>query len=143
VARFPEDTETFKEYLIVRFDAQLYFGNREYFKKEFLNQLARKGNEVKFIILNAEAINYIDSSAVHMLRQTIAELRNKGIKLVVAGAIGPTRDIFYSSGLIDDIGKENFFVKTNEAFEHCKTLSQKTAVEEKISLQSKKSSSVT
>ena len=137
VARFPEDTETFKEFLIIRFDAQLYFGNREYFKNELQHQLEKKGSEVKYIILNAEAINYIDSSAIHMLRQTIQELKNKGIKLVVAGAIGPTRDIFYSSGLIDDIGKENFFVKTNEAFEHCKPLSQKTAIEEKISLQYK------
>jgi SulP family sulfate permease len=136
VARFPEDTETFKEFLIIRFDAQLYFGNREYFKNELQHQLDMKGSEVKYIILNAEAINYIDSSAIHMLRQTIQELKNKGIKLVVAGAIGPTRDIFYSSGLIDDIGKENFFVKTNEAFEHCNPLSQKTALEEKISLQS-------
>ena len=143
VARFPEDTETFKEYLIVRFDAQLYFGNREYFKKELQHQLASKGTEVKFIILNAEAINYIDSSAVHMLRQTIQELKNRQIKLVIAGAIGPTRDILYSSGLIRDIGTDNLFVKTNEAFEHCQTLSQKTAIEEKISLQSKKSTNVT
>lgn len=138
VARFPEDTEAFKEYLILRFDAQLYFGNREYFKKELLNYLHNKGTETKFIILNAEAINYIDSSAVHMLRQTIQELKNKQIKLVIAGAIGPTRDIFYSSGLIHDIGSENLFVKTNEAFEHCQTLSQKSAIEEKISLQFKK-----
>ena len=137
VTRFPEDTETFKEFLIIRFDAQLYFGNREYFKNELLQQIEKQGSEVKYIILNAEAINYIDSSAIHMLRQTIQELKNKGIKLVVAGAIGPTRDIFYSSGLIDDIGKENFFVKTNEAFEHCRPLSRKTALEEKISLQSK------
>ncbi|SDE12373.1 sulfate permease, SulP family [Pricia antarctica] len=138
VARFPEDTETFKEFLIIRFDAQLYFGNREYFKNELLKQLTKKGADVKYIILNAEAINYIDSSAVHMLRQTIDELKKKGIKLVVAGAIGPTRDILYSSGLIRDIGKENLFVKTSEAFEHCMTLSHKTAIEEKISLQSGK-----
>lgn len=143
VARFPEDTEIFDEFLIVRFDAQLFFGNKDYFKKELLSQLAKKGAEVKYIIINAEAINYIDSSAVHMLRQTINELKNKQIKLVIAGAIGPTRDIFNTSGLINDIGKENFFVKTNEAFEHCKTLSNKTDIEEKISLQSKNRANVT
>lgn len=143
VARFPEDTEIFDEFLIVRFDAQLFFGNKDYFKKELLSQLAKKGAEVKYIIINAEAINYIDSSAVHMLRQTINELKNKQIKLVIAGAIGPTRDIFNTSGLINDIGKENFFVKTNEAFEHCKTLSNKTEIEEKISLQSKNKANVT
>ncbi len=143
IIRFPEDTETFKEFLIVRFDAQLYFGNKEYFRKELLKQLEDPETKVKYIILNAEAINYIDSTAVYMLRQTIHELKKKGIKLVVAGTIGPTRDIIYSSGLIHDIGKENLFVRTYEAFEHCQTLSQKTAMEEKISLQSENYTNVT
>ncbi len=129
--------------MIVRFDAQLYFGNKEYFRKELLKQLEYPETKVRYIILNAEAINYIDSTAVYMLRQTIHELKKKGVKLVVAGAIGPTRDIFYSSGLIHDIGKENLFVKTYEAFEHCQTLSQKTAMEEKISLQSENYTNVT
>jgi len=136
IVRFPEDTETFKEFLIVRFDAQLFFGNKDYFKKELHKQLIAKRSRVKFIILNAESINYIDSSAVHMLRQAIKELKSNGIKLVIAGAIGPTRDIIHKSGLIDDIGKENLFVKTHEAFEHCQSVSSKTAMEEKISLQS-------
>ncbi len=138
IVRFPEDTETFEEFLIIRFDAQLYFGNKDYFKSELFKKLEGNGQKVRFIILNAEAINYIDSSAVHMLRHTIQELGHQGIKLVVAGAIGPTRDIFYSSGLIHDIGKENLFVETSEALEHCQTLSQKSDIEEKISLQSKK-----
>jgi SulP family sulfate permease len=137
IARFPEDTEQFDDFLIVRFDAQLYFGNKEFFKKELQKHLSSKIGEVKYVILNAEAINYIDSSAVHMLRKMISDLKSKGIILVVAGAIGPTRDILYSSGLIKDIGKEYLFVKTNEALEHCKLLNKKTAVEEKISLQSK------
>lgn len=143
IIRFPEDTETLKEFLIVRFDAQLYFGNKEYFRKELLKHLEVKQTEIRYLILNAEAINYIDSSAVHMMRQLISELKNKNIKLVIAGAIGPTRDILYSSGLINDIGKENLFVKTYEALEHCQNLSHKTAIEEKISLQSKNYANVT
>ena len=103
-----------------------------------MKQLKGREQEVMFVILNAEAINYIDSSAVFMLRQLINDLKNRGIKFLVSGAIGPIRDIFYTSGLIDDIGKDNLFVKTNEAFEHCQTLSAKTAIEEKITLQSKK-----
>ncbi|WP_149277137.1 SulP family inorganic anion transporter [Pareuzebyella sediminis] len=137
VMRFPEDTETFPEFLIVRFDAQLYFGNKDYFRKELIKHLERKGLAVKYIILNAEAINYIDSSAVHMLRKLIHDLKNKGIKLVIAGAIGPTRDILHSSGLTNDIGKENLFVKTHEALDHCQTYSHKSIMEEKISLQAK------
>lgn len=137
VLRFENSTEIFDAFLIIRFDAQLFFGNKDFFKKELQKHIKAKGNALKFIILNAEAINYIDSSAVHMLRQVITELKRKKIKLVIAGAIGPTRDILYSSGLIEDIGKENLFVRTNEAFEHCKSFSKKTGIEEIISLQSK------
>ena len=137
VLRFPDDTETFKEFLVLRFDAQLYFGNNEYFKKELLKQLEQNGKETQYIILNAEAISYIDSSAVFMLRQLINHLKRQNVRLIIAGSIGPTRDILYKTQLIDDIGKENLFVKTNEAFEHCMELSQKSAIEEKISLQYK------
>ncbi|MFX0556613.1 SulP family inorganic anion transporter [Maribacter sp. CXY002] len=139
IIRFPEDTEQFEDFLIVRFDAQLYFGNKEFFRKELRKHLYEKTNKVKYVILNAEAINYIDSSAVHMLKKTITDLKSEGIVFVVAGAIGPTRDILYSSGLIDIIGKDNLFVKTNEAYNHCKLLNKKSALEEKISLQSKNS----
>ncbi|WP_396638323.1 SulP family inorganic anion transporter [Maribacter sp. R77961] len=142
INRFPEDTETFIDFLIVRFDAQLYFGNKEYFRKELLKLVVLE-EEIKYVILNAEAINYIDSSAVHMMRQLISELKTKNIKFIITGAIGPTRDILYSSKLIHDIGKENLFVKTHEALEHCRTLSEKTAIEEKISLQSKNLNNVT
>lgn len=137
VNRFEKEIETFDEFLIIRFDAQLYFGNKDYFRKELQKQINSKGDTLKYIILNAEAINYIDSSAVHMLKQMIAELKCKKIKLIIAGAIGPTRDILYSSGLIDDIGKANLFVHTYDAFEHCIAFSKKTDIEEKITLQSK------
>jgi len=102
-----------------------------------LKQLEQNGKETQYIILNSEAISYIDSSAVFMLRQLINHLKRQNVRLIIAGSIGPTRDILYKTQLIDDIGKENLFVKTNEAFEHCMELSQKSAIEEKISLQYK------
>jgi SulP family sulfate permease len=143
IKRFSDTVETYDDFLIVRFDAQLYFGNKDYFKDELQKQIDDKGPSLKYIILNAEAINYIDSSAVHMLRQLIHELKNQKLKFAVAGAIGPTRDILNNSGLMQDIGSENIFVTTHEAFEHCRESSGRTELEKKIALQSKKSASVT
>lgn len=137
IERFEEDIETFDDFLILRFDSQLYFGNKDFFRKEIQKQINAKGKKLKYIILNAEAISYIDSSAVYMLKQMIDELKVNEIQLIIAGAIGPTRDIFYSSGLIDDIGKQNLFADTHDAFEHCKKFSKKTQIEEKITLQTK------
>jgi SulP family sulfate permease len=143
ILRFPEDTETSPEFLVLRFDAQLYFGNKDYFKKFLYQHITAKGTSLRYIILNAEAINYIDSSAVHALRQIIADLKKRNITLVIAGAIGPTRDILHQSGLIQDIGPEHIFVRTYEAYEHYSRINKKTALEEKIALQSKKGAFVT
>ena len=115
VIRFGDEVIVRDDLLIVRFDAQLYFGNAGFFRKELLRQLEIKGSKVKGVIVNADAINYIDSSADFMLTKLIHELHAKGLKFFIAGAIGPTRDIIFSSGIIDALGKEFLFVKTKEA----------------------------
>lgn len=135
INRFAEDIETHEEFLILRFDGQLFFGNKDYFRNQVQKQIARKGPGLKYIILNAEAINYIDSSAVFMLKAFIKDLRKEGIRFLVAGAIGPTRDILHSSGLIGEIGPENLFVRTSEAFEHCCNALEKSEVQHRISTQ--------
>lgn len=136
VNRFAEDIEEHEEFLILRFDGQLFFGNKDYFRTQLQKQIARKGPGLKYIILNAEAISYIDSSAVFMLKAFIKDLRKEGIRFLVAGAIGPTRDILHSSGLIGEIGPENLFVRTSEAFEHCCHALEKSEVQHRISTQS-------
>ena len=135
VNRFTEDIVEQEEFLILRFDGQLFFGNKDYFRTQLQKHIAAKGEALKYIILNAEAINYIDSSAVFMLRALMQDLKADGIRFLVAGAIGPTRDILHSSGLIRDIGAENLFVRTYEAFEHCCTALEKSEVQRKISTQ--------
>jgi SulP family sulfate permease len=115
VKRFAEEVEIREDLLIVRFDAQLYFGNAAYFRKRMMEKIGSKGSALKGIILNAEAINYIDSSAASMLTKLIKEIHEKDIQFYLAGAIGPTRDIIFSSGIIDELRKEYLFVKTKEA----------------------------
>ncbi|SHG74097.1 SulP family inorganic anion transporter [Flagellimonas flava] len=137
VNRFAEEIEVLDNILIFRFDAQLYFGNKDFFKKELYKQIGRKGNKLEYVILNAEAINYIDSSAVAMVERIVKDLRSKQIQFIIAGAIGPTRDIFHSSDLINVIGKENLFVRTFEAVDYCSHQKEKNRIQEKISLQSK------
>ena len=143
VNRFSGTVETYDDFLIIRFDAQLYFGNKDYFKNQLYKQIQEKGPKLNYIILNAEAINYIDSSAVHMLRKTLSELKIKGYQFAIAGAIGPTRDILFSSGLIEDIGTKNVFVTTGKAVDFFKNNSAKSKIEEQISLQSKNAAYVT
>ncbi len=138
IARFPKEVDIEEDKLVIRFDAQLYFGNKDYFKKELYKHIKMKGPKLKYVILNAEAINYIDSSAAITLKRIVEDLKQKNIQFLIAGAIGPTRDIFYTSGLIDIIGKENLFIRTFEAVEYCASNNVKSKIQERISLQSKK-----
>lgn len=137
INRFSDEVEVEDDKLILRFDAQLYFGNKDYFKKELYHQIKLKGTQLKYVILNAEAINYIDSSGAASLERIVKDLHSKGIQFFVTGAIGPTRDIFHSSGLIHVIGKESLFVKTHEAVDYCSNQRERSKIQEKISLQSK------
>ena len=118
VDRFSEEIDMREDLLILRFDSQLYFGNTSYFKKQLYQFLERSGEEVRAVILNAEAINYIDSTAAHMLRKVINEIKSRGVRFYIVGAIGPTRDILFSSGIADMVTREYLFVRVKEAVEH-------------------------
>jgi SulP family sulfate permease len=118
IKRFGDEVVVRDDLLIVRFDAQLYFGNAGFFKKQLFKEIDSKGSALKGVILNAEAINYIDSSAAQMLTKVIQEIHHRNLHFSVAGAIGPTRDIIFSSGIIKELQKEHLFVKTKDAVAH-------------------------
>lgn len=131
IDRFSEDVEVDADKLVIRFDAQLYFGNKDYFKKQLYRQIEKKGPVLKYIILNAEPINYIDSSAASMLERIILDLRKRGIHFFIAAAIGPTRDILYSSGIVDILGEENLFVQTFDAVDSCSEQKERSLMQKK------------
>jgi len=105
------------EVLIIRLDGQLYFANIDYFKDQLFKMMEAKGDQLKLVVWNAESVNHIDSSAVLMLRNLIAELRQKNILFAVAGATGPVRDILFKSKLAEDITKELMFAEVHKALE--------------------------
>ncbi|WP_076547438.1 SulP family inorganic anion transporter [Maribacter ulvicola] len=115
VIRFADEVVVRKDLLIVRFDSQLYFGNSAFFKKQLLKHIRSKGPQLKGIILNAESINYIDATAADMLTKLIHDIRERGLQFYIAGAIGPTRDIIFNTGIIKELQREFLFVKTKEA----------------------------
>jgi len=115
INRFQKDIEVDNRILIIRFDAQLFFGNQDYFKKELQKQVILKGEKLELIIINAEAINYIDSSALNMLEKECGDLKKTGLNIMIVGAIGPIRDIIFDHALIRIIGSRNLFITTSEA----------------------------
>ena len=138
IYRFPEDVEVHDDILMIRFDAQLFFANVDYFKKALQQEMAKKGSQLKYVILNAEPVNYIDNTGLNQLEKIVVDIQKQGIIFKLAGAIGPIRDILKTSGLIAVIGAENIYVRTAEAYEDSVKKATKTSIQNRVSLQSKK-----
>ena len=70
-----------------------------------------------------------------ILNEIVLTLESKGIRLYLAGAIGPVVDSLFKSGVAKSIGNQHFFANTQQAFAYFKNKNPKNKIEEKISLQ--------
>ena len=134
ISRFETDSKIDDDILIMRFDAQLFFGNRDYFRKIVLEEMEKKPN-LKGFILVARGITYIDSSGLSTLGAMIRSFQQKGVLFMVAGAIGPARDVLQQSKLTDLIQEKNMFAKTADAVNYFKGEVVPTDVQKKIASQ--------
>lgn len=116
IERFP-DLEQRPDVLVVRFDGPLYFANLNYFRDRLEELIAQKGKDLRLVVLNADSISYLDSSAVHMLQQWVKDLRKRNLELNVTSAIGPVRDTLRRWGLVDLIGPNHFFMSNQQAID--------------------------
>ena len=114
VMRFPE-LETSDDTLIIRFDAGLYFANISYFKSVIKKEIIKKGDSLKAFFLNADSINNIDTTAIYALEEILEECRSRGIEFYIIAVKGPVRDALKKSSLMDKIGRNYFFLKTDHA----------------------------
>jgi len=118
IERFRDEVSVRNDLLIVRFDAQLYFGNATFFKKRLLKYINENEDGLKGVILNADAMHYIDSTGAQILTRIIADVQKRNIKFYISGAIGPTRDMIFNSDIINELGDDTLFATMSEAVAH-------------------------
>jgi len=70
--------ETVPGLIAYRFDAALYFPNAPYFKERMLALVAAAETPARWVLINAEAITYIDTTGVATLRELRADLAATG-----------------------------------------------------------------
>jgi len=88
------------ELLIFRFDAPLYFANKDYFLVRLYAWIKqRPSGSLKAVIFDGSAVNSIDSTAIRMLSHLIDNLREQNIDLYLTNLIGPVRDALTASNL--------------------------------------------
>jgi len=114
VERFDEAAEV-PGVLTLRFDGQLYFANLNYFQQQLAELIRQRRPELQAIIINAEGISYIDSSAMHEMQAFVDSQQESGVRVVFAGLIGPVRDAFRKNGLFSKVGEHNFYLRVGDA----------------------------
>jgi len=117
IKRF-KNLEILKDILIIRFDAQLHFANTTYFKDTLFSEAAKKGPDLKVIIIDGESLNNLDSSGVYAIQEVLKHFKSKNIDLYFTGLKGPVRDTISKSGIISDIGQQNCFMSIQEAVDY-------------------------
>jgi SulP family sulfate permease len=115
VDRF-EDVVIRDDVLIFRFDAPLYFANKDYFIEKLYQWMKRRPKGVlTSVVFDAEAVNSVDSTATQMLQKVIENLNQQGIKFYISNANGPVRDAMYRSSLTDYMCEESMFPTIHDA----------------------------
>jgi len=116
-----KDTDVNECALIVRVDAPLTFSNIPHFIKK-LKKFEEKKKDLQFVILNASAINNIDSTATEALKEIVEDYKSRNIRFVISNLRGPVRDKFKQAGIFEFVGYGNFFSNDYEALRSCEGL---------------------
>lgn len=117
ITRF-EHAIQYPDKLILRFDAQLYFGNAEFFRETIEKLVFEKGDALRYVMIDCASISDIDSTGIHTLKEVVAFTQVHGARLVLCSVIGPVRDMLHDTGLLDRISRENIFLNVYEAISY-------------------------
>jgi len=109
--------ETCRNIILIRFDGSLYFANTGYFEDKVLERAALKP-DLKYVIIDAEAINSIDATGEEMLHNLAERLGETGVELLFARAKKQIWDVFRRTGLTKKLGDDHFFALRTHAFNY-------------------------
>ena len=117
VARHPH-AETMPGIILVRVDAQFYFGNVSFLKETVRTLVRDSETPVRFFVLEAAGVNDLDSAAAATLAELDEELAAQGVRLVLTRIKGPVRDVLHRSGLLEKLAAEGrVYLSTHRAIE--------------------------
>jgi high affinity sulfate transporter 1 len=114
ISRHPEGQRV-PGLVIARFDAPLFFANGAVFAEHIRSLVANSPGPVKCVIVAAEAITDLDTTALDDLVELDDELAGQGISLVFAELKGPVKDRLLKFGVSSRFGPDHFFPTVNNA----------------------------
>jgi len=98
---------------IVRVDGSLYFGSIEKIADFFNNEYEK--NEVQYILVAADGINFIDLGAAEWLSNEVLKWQKNRGGIYFSGLKKVSQDILEKGGFIENMGRDIFFSDKREA----------------------------
>ena len=89
--------------LHLRSDNAIYFANAEYTIEHLFSRLDEQTTPVKFLLLDFQAVGFIDITGIDELRVLIDEVKEKKVQVAFMGVHIPVRQVFESSGLMKEL----------------------------------------
>ena len=111
---YPEAT-TYAGVIIIRIDAQFYFGNVSFLKALLKKLEMESPSPLKTIIIEACSIAQLDSSADSVLHDIADDFKERNIELKFASVKIPVLRVMKASGLYEKIEERNFFMNIDDA----------------------------
>lgn len=102
--------------VLFRFDAPLFFANADLFRRQVLD-LVDEVAAAHWVVVTAEPITDVDSTAAVMLDELFLELQDRGASLRFAELKGTVRDGLDRFGLVEKIGPDRFYRTIEQAVE--------------------------
>ncbi|HEV8404227.1 MAG TPA: sulfate permease [Candidatus Limnocylindrales bacterium] len=95
--------------ILFRFDAPLFFANADVFRDRMRARIAEADGPVRWVIVAAEPITDVDTTAAAALDELVAELDRDGITLAFAELKDPIKDKLKRYGALGHVPAENIF----------------------------------
>jgi MFS superfamily sulfate permease-like transporter len=108
VKRYPEARQI-PGLLMVRWDAPLFFANANLFRELIRNLIKQTSPTPVWVLIAAEPVTDIDTTAADMLVELHEELNAAGIHLIFAEMKDPVKDKIVRYGLLETIARHHFY----------------------------------
>lgn len=107
VSSYP-DAEYMPGLVIFRFDSPLFFANARTFR-EHIRAFTNIQPDTKWVLIAAEPMTDLDSTAADMLKELDNELNDKHMSIVFAELKDPVRQKFERYGLTGTVNRDHFY----------------------------------
>jgi high affinity sulfate transporter 1 len=114
ITRYPE-AKRVPGLVLFRWDAPLFFANAEIFGEHIRQAVADAPTRVKWVVVAAEPITDVDTTAADALADLHDDLEREGIALCFAEMKDPVKDRLKHYGLFAKLGPDHFFPTVGQA----------------------------